>query len=261
MGPIDIGFRGVGISLIFVFLAGISSLALGLKLEKDILWGTVRTIAQLYIMGYILQYIFRLFLPWPILALYTVMIVFAVNIIAGRVKNKEVAYIIPTFFTMLLTYTLITIFLTAIVIQINPWYNPSYFIPLGGMVIGNSMNAIAITLERLFGDLKKSYAEIELYLSLGADYKEASASILGQSIKAGMIPSINSMMGVGIVFLPGMMSGQIIAGADPMIAVPYQIMIMLMLVGSTTLGSILVAFLVRRLCFSEDHRLLLKGSE
>jgi putative ABC transport system permease protein len=125
------------------------------------------------------------------------------------------------------------------------------------MVIGNSMNAIAIALERLFGELRRSKDLVEMRLTLGATYREATADITRGPIKAGMIPSINAMMGVGMVFIPGMMTGQILAGAEVITAVKYQIMVMLMLVGSTSLGSVLVVLLSLRRCFTRDGRLRL----
>lgn len=257
----NISYAQLTLALVFVLLAGLSSLVLGLNLHRDILWGTVRTVTQLFLMGYALRYVFRLTSPWPVLAIYAGMIVFAAHIISGRVKKRQVPYMGPTLLSMFLSYMVVTALVTGVIVGVRPWYEPSYFIPLGGMIVGNSMNAIAIALERLFDDLGKRRDAIEMYLSLGADYREASAETLRNAISAGMIPSINSMMGVGIVFLPGMMTGQIIAGADPVVAVKYQIVVMLMLVGSTAIGSILVAFLVRRRCFSSDHRLVLTGQE
>lgn len=257
MEIIDIGYFELVLALGFVLLAGICSVVLQLDLHRDILWGTIRTVSQLFIIGYILRFIFQLTSPWPVLLVFTIMILFAARIIGGRVKIKEIPFMIPTAVSMLISYLLVTIVVTGVIIKAEPWYEPIYFIPLGGMIVGNSMNAIAITLERLYGDLKKQRQMIEMYLSLGAGYREASADIIRNAIGAGMIPSINSMMGVGIVFLPGMMTGQIIAGADPLISVKYQIVVMLMLVGSTALGSILVAYLVRYRCFAGDRALLL----
>jgi putative ABC transport system permease protein len=126
------------------------------------------------------------------------------------------------------------------------------------MVIGNSMNAIAIALERLLGELRKRRPEVEMMLCLGADYQEASHDMFRNAMRAGMIPSINAMMAVGVVFIPGMMTGQIIAGADPLLAIRYQIVVMVMLVGSTTIGSLIVLWLVRRLCFGAGQQLILR---
>ena len=123
---------------------------------------------------------------------------------------------------------------------------------------GNPMNAIAIALERLMEELRKRKPEVEARLCLGANYKEASRDIFKNAMRAGMIPSINSLMGVGIVFIPGMMTGQILAGADPLQAIRYQIIVMVMLVGSTAIGTLLVVYLVRKLCFGSGDRLLLQ---
>jgi putative ABC transport system permease protein len=98
---------------------------------------------------------------------------------------------------------------------------------------------------------------VEMKLSLGANYREASDDIFRNAVTAGMIPSINAMMGVGLVFIPGMMSGQILAGTDPLIAIRYQIVVMLMLVGSTAVSSVVVMLIVRRRCFGSGEELLL----
>ena len=120
------------------------------------------------------------------------------------------------------------------------------------------MTAISISLERLFSDLKARRAEVEMKLALGAEYREASQDILRGAIKAAMIPSINSLMAVGLVSLPGMMTGQILSGTDPLIAIRYQIVVMLMLVASTAIGAVIVTGLVRRRCFSTGQRLIIR---
>ena len=257
-GAIDIGIPQLLIALLFIVTAGVASIRLKLDLERDLLWGTVRTVAQLVLMGFVLIYVFRLRQWYLIVGLYVVMILFAAWIIHGRVRSTSVSYFLPTFLSMALSYLLINFLVVAVIVQADPWYLPKYFIPLGGMIIGNSMNAIAIALDRLFSDLIEKRSRIELLISLGATAREASAEVYRDAIRAGMIPSINAMMGVGVVFIPGMMTGQIIAGSDPLVAVKYQIVVMLMLVGSTALGSLLVISLVRRRCFSTDHRLTIR---
>jgi len=186
------------------------------------------------------------------------MIFFAAWEIRSRVKEKQVAFFWPLLISMVISYVIVSYLVTAVLVDVKPWWKPQYFIPLGGMVIGNSMNAIAIALERLLGELRKRRLEVEAMLCLGADYKEASQDIFRNAMRAGMIPSINSMMGVGVVFIPGMMTGQILAGADPLQAIRYQIIVMVMLVGSTAIGSLLVVYLVRKLCFGSGERLLLQ---
>jgi len=255
MNVIDITYGQLLISLFFVLAAGIASVRLKLGLERDILWGTIRTFTQLFIIGYVLKYIFEIDNVYLILLVFTGMILFAAVTIRGRVKEKSVPYIIPTFLSMFISYMFVTIVVTSIIVDVQPWYRPQYFIPLGGMVIGNSMSAIAITLERIFTDIRRFREEIELYLSLGADHKEATANIIKEAVRTGMIPSISSMMAVGIVFLPGMMTGQIIAGADPIISIKYQIVVMLMLVGSSAGGCIITAYISRNLCFTAAEQI------
>ncbi len=248
----------LALALLFVGISGAVSLWRKLELEKDLTVGTVRTFVQLFIMGYALQLIFSL--EWALLSLgvYLVMVIFAARIVRGRVKEKDVDYLMPTFVAMLVSYFLVTTVVTGLVVQAEPWWRPQYFLPIGGMVIGNSMTALALSLERLFSDLRNQRAQVEMRLCLGASPAEAGRESFKDALKAGMIPSINSMMGVGVVFIPGMMTGQILAGADPLEAVRYQIVVMLMLVGSTAISSVIVVGLAFRRCFAEGDRLALR---
>jgi putative ABC transport system permease protein len=257
MGLVDISYSQLLISLLFVLAAGAASVRLELGLERDILWGTVRTFSQLFLVGYALTYVFALSSVILVLLIFTGMIVFSAYIIRGRVKETSVPYFIPSFVAMFVSYMLVTFVVTAFVIQADPWYRPQYFIPLGGMIIGNSMSAIALSLKSIFADIRRQRLEIELYLSLGATHKEATHKIIREAIRAGMIPTLNAMMAVGVVFLPGMMTGQILAGADPITSIKYQIVVMLMLVGSTALGCIIVSFIGRNLCFNREQQLTL----
>ncbi len=256
-GVIEIGWPQLAVCLLFIMTAGVASIALRLGLHGDLLWGSVRTVAQLFLLGLILKHVFNVTVWWPVLLIFWCMIAFSLQIIRGRVMEKSIRYLDATFLSMFLSFTIITMIVNGLIVQVRPWYEPRYFLPLGGMVIGNSMNAIAIGLERLFGELRKGRNLVEMRLSLGASYREASADIAREAVKAGMIPSINAMMGVGVVFIPGMMTGQILAGADVITAVKYQVMVMLMLVGSTSLGSVLVVLLSLRRCFTRDGRLRL----
>jgi len=257
MNVIDIGPLQLAFCFVFILVAGAGSATLKLGLERDLMIGTIRTFAQLGIMGYILKFIFDLDNVWLILLLFSFMVFWAAHAIKGRVKEQTVPIFVPTFVSMVLSYTLVSIVVTSVIVQVKPWYTPQYFIPLGGMIIGNSMNAITISLDRLFSDIRKQRDEVELALCLGATYQEATATILRDTIRAGMIPSINSMMTVGLVSIPGMMTGQILAGSDPVIAIKYQIIVTLMLVGSTAIGSIIVVNLMRRRCFTKAHQLAL----
>ena len=257
-GYIQISLWQLGVALGLVVMAGIASMIYELRLQKDLALGTLRTFAQLFAMGYLLKIIFHLNNFWLVLAVYLLMTYFSVRIIKGRVKEKSVEFMAPTMVSVTVTYTLVTCLVTGLIIGAKPWWTPQYFIPIGGMVAGNSMNALAIGLERFFSELRTRKDEVEMMLCLGADFREASKEIHRNALKAGMIPSINSMMGVGIVSIPGMMTGQILAGADPVDAVRYQIVVMLMIVAATALSAMLVLHLVRRRCFGSAMNLLLR---
>ncbi len=248
----------LGLGLLFIVIAGALSIMHALRLEKDLLIGTFRTFVQLFMLGYVLNIIFDIDRVWAVVIVFVLMVFFAAYTIKGRVRERQVSFFWPVFISMAVSYFFVSFMVTAVLIGADPWWRPQYFIPLSGMIIGNSMSAIAVSLERLFKELRGRHSEVEMMLSLGADYREASQSIFRDSMRAGMIPSINSMMAVGLVFIPGMMTGQILAGADPVNAIRYQIVVMVMLVGSTAVGSLIVLSLVRRRCFGPAQQLLLK---
>ncbi|ASQ90531.1 iron export ABC transporter permease subunit FetB [Prosthecochloris sp. GSB1] len=254
---IEISFWQLLLGLTFILIAQTVSFVHHLGLNRDITIGAVRTFIQLFLMGYALTFIFDARNLWFTLGIFVVMAVSASFIVKGRVREKEVPYILPVFLTMFVSYFATAVFVSGLIVGVSPWWEPRYFLPLGGMVIGNSMSALAIALERLFREMRQQRDLIETRLSLGANYREASAEIFRNAISAGMIPSINAMMGVGLVFIPGMMAGQILAGADPLQAIRYQIIIMLMLVGSTATTSIVTVFIVRKRCFGGGEELRL----
>ncbi len=248
----------MALGLVFVLAVGGISLVEGLRLERDLAIGTVRTFVQLFALGYVLRLVFRVDTVWLVLAVFAVMVLFGALTIRARVKERRIAFFWPILASMAISYSLISVLVVGVVVGARPWWQPQYFIPMAGMVVGNSMTACAIALDRLMGELRQSRAEVEMLLSLGADYREASHRATRAALYAGMIPSINSLMTVGLVFIPGMMTGQILAGADPVEAIRYQIVVMLMIVGSTGLGTLLLVHLVRRRCFGEAQQLLLR---
>lgn len=238
----------------FIVLSSIVSMYMRLKLEKDLWIGAVRTVCQLFLMGFVLKFIFANANFFLVLGLFIWMIFWASRIINKRVDNKPFDLQMPIFVSMVVTYILISSMTTGGFLQVKPWYDPAIFIPIAGMVIGNSMNACALSLERLFSELQDKRDEVEQMLIFGADSKEAMLPALKTAVKTGMVPSINSMMSVGLVFIPGMMTGQIIGGQPPVDAAKYQIMIMLMISASVAIGCSFVTALVARRCFNSRHQ-------
>ncbi|MDH5473994.1 MAG: ABC transporter permease, partial [Gammaproteobacteria bacterium] len=140
-------------------------------------------------------------------------------------------------------------------IQADPWYHPQYAIPLLGMLLGNTMTGIALGMDRLVQTAWQQRSSIEQRLMLGQTGHQAINEIRKESMRAGMIPIINSMAAAGIVSLPGMMTGQILAGAPPVEAVKYQILIMFLITAGTGFGVISVLWFISRRLFDNRHRL------
>ena len=146
-------------------------------------------------------------------------------------------------------------YVTAVVLRVGPWYDPRYLIPLFGMIVGNAMNGAALAAERLASELESHRGEVEAYLALGATPARAAAEPSRRAMYAALIPSVNGLMTVGLVQLPGMMTGQILAGQSPLLAVRYQIVVAYMLAGATAMAAAIVVLRYRRTFFTSASQL------
>lgn len=217
---------------------------------KDIFWSGLRMFIQLLLVGYVLHLVFSFNSPLPVLAILLLMGSFAVQTIGARVESK-----IPNFYSIVGTAILagcggMTFFFCSLVIGLKPWYDPRYLIPLAGMIIGNSMTGASLAAERLASEFRERKDEIETILFLGGNIKIAAQNPVSNAFRAALIPSINAMAAMGLVFLPGMMTGQILSGTEPMVAVKYQIAIMCVITGSVTLTTFLILRLGYRSYFT-----------
>lgn len=258
-GVIVIGPAQLALATLFVVFVGILSLRLSLGITKDLAIATVRTYVQLLALGFVLRWVFGIDSPWLVVGLVLLMVLAATRILVKRSPDAPPGIFGSAFASMALTGFLITFAVTGVIVQVQPWYLPQYVIPLAGMVIGNSMNGIALALERVFADLDRQEGEVLALTALGATPWEAAHPAIRDALRAGLIPTINSMAAAGIVFIPGMMSGQILAGADPVIATGYQIVVMLMVAAATALGSVMALVLTYRRRFTPDGVYLEKG--
>lgn len=247
----------LALTAVFLLAAALLSACYRLGLHRDLMVGGVRCVVQLLLTGYVLRLVFELDSVLLVLAVLLTMGFFATRIAGQRVKEKSVPFFWPTFFAIQVTFFTVAFVVTSCIIGAVPWWAPQYIIPIGGMLAGNAMNTIALALDRFFSELRQRRDEVELRLLMGADGREACEEIFRNALRAGMIPAINSLMGVGLVSLPGMMTGQILAGAAPEDAVRYQVVVMLMLVATTALVSFLALFWVRRRCFGPGLALVL----
>jgi putative ABC transport system permease protein len=251
-GIIEIGWLELALASAFMLVAAGLSLALSLRLGKPLLMGALRTYAQLLALGFVLRWIFAIDAWWLVCTALLIMTLFAVQIALSRVKNRPPGLFGDAFAAISLSGVVVLFTVTAAIIHVHPWHKAQYILPLAGMIFGNAMNAVAIALDRLFDDLRKRRPEVHDLLALGASPWEAALPSIRTSVSAGMIPIINSMNAVGIVSIPGMMTGQILAGADPTVAAPYQIVVMLMLSAATAGGAMIAVRLAYARAFGKD---------
>lgn len=223
-----------------------------LRLEKETIISVLRAVIQLVAVGYVLEYIFGLKNPVFTTLLILFMTFNAAYNAAKRGKTIRKGFIIS--FLAIASGTIVT--LTILVLSGTIKYEPYQMIPVSGMIISNSMVALGLCYKQITSDFKNKQEEVETKLSLGADILPSSIEIIRDSIKTGMLPTIDSAKTLGIVSLPGMMTGLILAGASPMEAIKYQLMVMFMLLSTTSISSFIACYLSYRNFFNERKQLI-----
>jgi len=255
---IQLSITDLSISGVLILAAGLISVLLHLKLEKRLLLASARTVIQLLLVGYILRYVFRIDNPVPLVIVLVFMTSAAAYTAISNINRTIKGVFWVAIITLGLTGFVTTSVVTQLVISVDPWYQPRYVIPLAGMVFGNALTGISLSLDQFLEELSTSRDKVEMELSLGSTRCESASFPVRSSLKRGMIPIINTMMATGLVSLPGMMTGQILAGADPLEAVKYQIVVMFMITAATVLGCMLSVLLVYRRLFNDRHQLLVE---
>lgn len=245
----------LALTVILVFITGVVSAFLKLGLLKPLIWGTIRTFVQLTLVGYVLTYIFAINNLWLLIAIITMMCYIASRTAVKRTPNVPDYPTILAFLSLMASTYLVGSIVVTLIIAPEPWYSARIVIPIFGMILGNSMNGIALALDRLYGEARSHTAEIEALLTFGATPWEAIHNSVQEAVRAGMTPTINSLMVVGLVSLPGMMTGQILGGVDPREAVRYQIVVMLMIAAAVAIGCLLLVGLSYKKLFNEDGAL------
>ena len=254
-GPIPISDLHLALSTALVVLAGVVSALLRLGLLGSLLWGTVRTFVQLILLGYVLTHVFAIDHPALVLAIVSLMCLVAARAAVSRLKEApEKPWGLAVLALGAGTF-LVGSVVCGVIIGGERWYTARLVIPICGMILGNSLTGVSLALDRMYGEVRARAREVEVRLSLGYSAWEAIRPHVRTALRAGMTPIINALMVVGLVSLPGMMTGQILAGAEPMTAVRYQIVVMLMIAASVAIGALIVVGLSFRRCFTADQAL------
>jgi len=238
-------------ALIFVLLAILLSLWKRLGLEKEIAISTARMAVQLFVIGYVLQFFFRSDHP----VLIGLLILMMLGVAAWNAARRGRPFA-GAFWRILLTLTLtelLTMGMLAGFGIIAP--TPQYLIPLSGMIIGNAMIVSGLYLSHMTREVEASRGEIETWLCLGANPKRAIQDVLKRSVKSSLVPTFDTMKTLGLVQLPGTMTGMIIAGADPVDAVRYQILIMFTFAASAAITAVLLSSISYKLWFTPEGML------
>lgn len=252
----NLSLADVAIATLLIVINGAVSVALSLGLGRQLALAAVRTVVQLLAVGYVLGWVFtfdRWYVVLPMMALMTAIAGFAgaargAHTYAGQRSDSIVSIWISS-------WLVAAVGLFA-VIRIHPWYEPQYAIPILGMILGNTLTGVSLAIERMTEELTARRDRVDMALALGATRWEAAQGPARQAVRAGMIPTLNQMAVVGVVSLPGMMTGQVLAGQSPLQAVRYQIVIMFLIAASSALGTVGAVLLTYRRLFSAEHRFL-----
>ena len=252
---LSISYLQLGFSALLILINLVLSLVLKLGLEKSLMIASVRMIVQLLLIGYVLQWLFTLSNPWLVIAIALLMAGVAGMSAVNRTSRRFPGIYWRSLLSVLVASFLITNLSVTGIVQVQPWYNPQYLIPMLGMILGNTLTGISLGLDRFMEGLVTNRNAIETLLALGANRWEASHQEIKNAVRTGMIPTINSMMVMGLVSLPGMMTGQILAGANPLDAVRYQIIITFAIASGSALGTLGVVLLAWLALFTPNHQL------
>ncbi|MDH5408151.1 MAG: iron export ABC transporter permease subunit FetB [Gammaproteobacteria bacterium] len=259
MSVIPLSALDLSVAAGLVILLAMLSMAMQLGLGQRIIIAAIRTTVQLLLIGLILKTLFeRADILWVSLLALVMLSVAGYEVMARQKRSFGGwwGYGLGTLSMFISSFT-IAIFVLIAVINVEPWYTPQYAIPLLGMMLGNTMTGVALSLDRLTSEAYEKRGLIEAQLMLGYEWRPAISDIVREAVRVGLMPMINSMAAAGIVSLPGMMTGQILGGSPPMEAVKYQILIMFMIAAGTGFASMGATWLGARHLFDDRQRLRL----
>ncbi|TAM12981.1 MAG: iron export ABC transporter permease subunit FetB [Nevskiaceae bacterium] len=245
----------LGFAALLILVNLLLSAWLRLGLTRSLLVASLRMVVQLLLIGFILEAIFALNHPLPVVGIGLVMVTLAGISAVNRTQRRFPGIYVDSVLCVFGASFVVTGAALLGIINVDPWYRAQYAIPLLGMVLGNILNGVSLALNRFTEGAARERKLIESSLALGATRWEAAHPLITASLHTGMIPTINSMMVMGIVSLPGMMTGQLLAGAAPESAVRYQIVIMFMIAAATALGAFGVVMFAFRVLFTREHQL------
>ena len=259
MNVVPLSYVDIGLAALLLFMNAALSLVLRLGLARRLLVAGARMVVQLTLIGLVLKALFELASPAFTALAALIMVLFAGREAMARQERRFTGFWTYGIGTgsMMAAGIIVTVFGLTTQISPDPWYDPRYAIPVLGMILGNTMNGVSLRLDRLVSGPVVRRAAIAAQMMLGATARQAMQGVTREAMRAGLIPTINGMAAAGLVSLPGMMTGQILAGVEPVEAVKYQILIMFLIGGGTGLGLLAAVLLGARRLTDSRHRLRL----
>lgn len=260
MSYISLSYLDLLLAALLLLINGAISFGFRLNLERSLALSGIRMVVQLTVMALLLKWIFATNSVWPTL-LFALLMLAATGYEVTSHQARRIegwrGYAlagVPPFMAGLIT----TVFAVTAIIGADPWYAPRYFLPVLGMIVGNALAGAGLVLDAVAEGASRERNAIEARLALGQSRFVAMGDILRRAVHAGMLPILSSMATAGIVAIPGMMTGQILAGAEPAEAAKYQIMILFLIAGATGLAVLAAGFGSVMLITDERHRLRLE---
>ncbi|OZG63351.1 ABC transporter ATP-binding protein [Bifidobacterium lemurum] len=250
----SIDIWGLLVAMLMVVAAAAVSGIMRMGVGRTLLWSACRALLQLCAMGFVMGFVIRANNPWLVFALIAVMLVAGVQITLSRAKGVPKGLAGPVLLSLVVTMTMMIALVAELIVRPQPWYAPQLVVPLTGMLLGNTVSALAVGLSRFYESMGERRDEIDTLLALGASKWEAAQPSVVSSIRLGLLPTTASLASSGIVTIPGMMAGQVIAGGDPLDAAKYQFVILAAIAALTLLADSLIMLMVYKTCFTADDQ-------
>jgi putative ABC transport system permease protein len=244
---LSLGLIGIAIAL---------SLWQKLGLEQQLAYSAVRSLVQLIAIGYILDLVFAIDNWLVVLGILGIMMAIASFVTRNRIDQKLKGLLSTVVLSLVASSAFTLGYVMVLIVQPDKWYEPQYLIPLAGMLFGNAMNSASLAGDRLLNAISQNRLEIETYLSLGATGKQAIAGYQREAIRTGLIPTLNNMVVMGLVSLPGMLTGQVLGGSNPRDAASYQILILFAIVLVNLMTTILITQGIYQGFFNQREQLI-----
>ncbi len=256
---IALSFVELAIAVLLALAAASLSLLLSLGFHRTLVWSMTRMVVQLLLVGTLLRFVFSQNAGWLTVVIFMAMLVAASNEVGARQPNRLRGFwqLMASGAAVSLSTTLVSIFALVTVLGTDNWLQPAHAIPIAGIILGTAMNSASISLNALLSNITAERSAIEAQLALGATRWQALAPLIRRAVRSGILPVMNQMVGAGIITMPGIMSGQILAGQDPFEAAKYQIFLMLLLAASGVASTIAAVYLTTSRLTDDRHRLRL----